>query len=152
VGQAIRLSSYFVDSALVDTHIEQRQPILDRLQREADQEANSEDAHALLGHMIRTPLDERRSCVHDRRNYSNRQSGLHPDTQRVRALAGRQGADISGGSVANRAIHRREKLMFGQTRAGGGLIVESRPDAGSVRNDLSHRTQCTKRDPKRASV
>jgi hypothetical protein len=70
-----------------ERYVEQRQPILDGLQREADKDqANSEDAHALLGHMIRNPFDEGRAGARDRRDHSNRQSGLQPDAQRVRAL------------------------------------------------------------------
>src|SRR6202040_893107 len=46
------------------THIEQRYPVLDGLQREANKDqANSKDAHALLGHMIDNPFNERCACV-----------------------------------------------------------------------------------------
>jgi hypothetical protein len=60
VTQGLEKSAY--NKSITDTHVEQRYPILDGLQREAGKDhANSEDAHPLLGHMIRGPFDERRT-------------------------------------------------------------------------------------------
>src|SRR5471030_2301174 len=65
--------------SLTNTHVKQRRPILNGLQREAGKDqANSEYAHALGRHMIRGPFYERRAGAGDHRDHSNRQSGLHP--------------------------------------------------------------------------
>ena len=49
-------------NALTSSRVEQRHPILHRLQREADKnQAYSEDPHGLLRRMIRKPYDERRA-------------------------------------------------------------------------------------------
>src|SRR5215469_16386553 len=59
-----------------------------------------------------------------------------------------QGADRSGDSVANRAIHRPQKLPFRQTKTSDGLIVNGRPHAGSVCDHLTRSTQSAEDGPK----
>ena len=123
------------------------------LQREADQDqANSEDTHALLGHTVCAPFDERREWDRDRRNYTDHQPGFQPDAQRIRALVANQGADVSGNGVANRAIQYGEKMKFSETRAGGGVIINRWPNASAVRKGLSHGAQCAECGSECASI
>ena len=54
------------------TNIEQDNPILDGLRRKADEDqANSEDTHALLGQTVCNPLDERHEGAHNGGDHSD---------------------------------------------------------------------------------
>src|SRR5258708_27041735 len=78
-GSTALHSAYGPRRGLTNAHIEQRQPILHRLQREAYQnQANAEHAHTLLGHMVRAPLDERREWHRNSRDQSDHQPAFTP--------------------------------------------------------------------------
>src|SRR5690348_4153010 len=136
-----------------NAHIKQHCPILEGLQREPDQDqGKSEDAHALLGHMVRTPFNSRGACARECCDYSNCQSSLHADAHGVQKLMSHQGADRSSDSVTNRAIHCSEKLIFRQTKTSDGLIVNCRPHTRPVCDHLSPSTKCAEHSPKCCAI
>jgi len=64
-------------SLITNCHVEQRHSILDRLQREADQDqANSENTHAFFWQMIGRPFDEGSTRACDCRDDAYRESRL----------------------------------------------------------------------------
>src|SRR5215472_15588893 len=70
-----------------NSHIEQRHPILEGLQDEANQDqTKSKHTHPPLGHVICAPFNSGRACVQDHSDDSNRESRLQANTESVPTL------------------------------------------------------------------
>ena len=107
---------------LPNIYVEQSQPILHRLEREADQnQAYAKDTHAFFGHMIGHPFDERRARADNRRDHANDESRCQSHRECMFPLLRHQATDISRNHVAGRAIRSRYQLKSRQTRMLGRL-------------------------------
>src|ERR1700674_2170126 len=137
---------------LPDAHIEQGEPILNGLKREAEQnEGNAKDPHASLGEMIGRPFDKGRARTADYRHRADGESRFQSDGDGVIPLLRHEAAGIAGDDVADCTIHCREQLESGQTGTRSGLVIDSWPDACLIGDRLAGRAQRAKGDAKESA-
>src|SRR5581483_6265437 len=103
---------------LMDGDIEEGDPVLGRLEGEADEDqADAEDAHASLREMVGGPLDEGTEGAGDGGDESDDESGFDADGDGVGPVVREEAADVAADGVADGAIRRGEELEARDARS-----------------------------------
>src|SRR6185369_15805895 len=136
-------------SSADNTHVKQRNPILDGLQRQADEEQGyTEDSHALGGNVNDYPFDKGRCGESNKSHRPDTKSQAQCHGQSGLALIRDQGAYPPSDRVTNCSIQSRKDLKLSQTRTRGWFVVHCRTEAKFISNDLSRRAECAERNSK----
>ena len=123
---------------LNEAHVEQSQPILNRLQCEAaEDESDAEDAEPTLGKVVRVVFDIRNDCLSHTRDNARHQT--YPDSKgpRVIQVMDEVATDECHGKIAKGANDSRPKLTTRKARSASCQIIHARCYAARIAEYLT---------------
>src|SRR5579872_49378 len=120
--------------------VEEREPILQRLQREsAKNQPDAECAESPLLKIVGVVLDIRIDGYADASDKPSHHTHAQREQPRVIEVTHQEAAHQGGGNVSDRANYRSPKLATSKARAARGIIVKGWAHAARIGEDLAHR-------------